>query len=264
MKKILIPLLMMIIGINQVIASAPIIGTNNEQIEKNIFYEKNMDDEVKLYNVTRKILLRLETSENTEVLQTQVKDKIAELLWKNSNEIGNSSSIYKQEYQTFKEYWLTYIYHHIMYDINSYYISWEWRILENSFARVFVNTPDIYMTEKAVFYKHEENEDYNMIDFFKTEESIEDYLNNTILEEEFQWKCRAIKSEKKGTLFSDNQSYTIAAFWDYKWEFRNPSDCWKYWSWFWIRYFEKRGDYIIYINAWQEFNWLFYRFIDMK
>jgi hypothetical protein len=103
-----------------------------------------------------------------------------------------------------------------------------------------------------------------MIEFFKTDTSIEDYINNNLLEEEFHWKCKAIKSEKKGGIFTDNQTYTIQAYWDYKWEFREPSDCWEYWSGFSIRYFEKRGDYIIYINAGQDFNGLFYRFIDIK
>jgi hypothetical protein len=39
---------------------------------------------------------------------------------------------------------------------------------------------DIYMTENGVF-----SDNWKMIEFFKTDTSIEDYINNNLLEEEF-------------------------------------------------------------------------------
>lgn len=227
-------------------------------------YTKNIDDEVKLYNLTRQILLDIEKSENTKVLQKNIQNKMAELLWKTHSEIGNSYSQYNKNFNTFREYGLTYIYHHIMYDINTYYISWKWKILENSFARVFVNTPDIYMTEKGVFLKRDHWNDWNMVEFFKTKENIETYITQSILEQQFDWKCRAIKSKTVWNLFNDNQTYTLGAFWEYEWDAHNLSDCWKYWRSYGIRFFERRGNYIIYLNAGQDFNGLFYRFIKIK
>ena len=42
-------------------------------------YQPNIDDEVKLYNFTRDILLRLEKYENTEELQKTIQNKMLEL-----------------------------------------------------------------------------------------------------------------------------------------------------------------------------------------
>jgi hypothetical protein len=42
-------------------------------------YQANIDDEVKLYNFTRDILLRLEKYENTEELQKTIQNKMLEL-----------------------------------------------------------------------------------------------------------------------------------------------------------------------------------------
>jgi hypothetical protein len=42
-------------------------------------YTPNIDDEVKLYNFTRDILLRLEKYDNTEELQKRIQYKMLEL-----------------------------------------------------------------------------------------------------------------------------------------------------------------------------------------
>jgi hypothetical protein len=42
-------------------------------------YQANIDDEVKLYNFTRDVLLRLEKYENTDELQKRIQNKMLEL-----------------------------------------------------------------------------------------------------------------------------------------------------------------------------------------
>lgn len=223
-------------------------------------YQPNIDDEVRLYNFTRNLLLRIEKFENTEEFKKSIQNKMLELSWETKTELEKHYRIWEKEYSSFREYAIKYIYNHIDYNINEYYISWEWKILENSFARVFVNLSDIYITEKWVF-----SGTRNLIEFFKTDENIEDFINNTIREKEFQEKCTAIKHETKWAIFTENQVYRLWWIWPDK--PRTKADiieCWEYWSGFSIRYFERRWDYIIYINAGQDFNGLFFRFIEMK
>ncbi len=225
-------------------------------------YEPNVEDEVKLYNITRDLLLRLEKNDNKESIINKMQEKIVDLSWKSENELKNYDK--NESFNNFREYILKYLYRNIQRDINDYYFDEPGKIIENSFAKAFVNSSNIYMTEKEIYLEYKNWWTWKMVEFFKTDEDIEEFLNNTVLEEKYHGKCKAIKRAEKWANFTQNQVYTIWWFGDYKSTTRDSSDCGEYWEWNSIKYFEVRGDYIWYINAGQDFNGLHFKFIDMK
>ena len=225
-------------------------------------YTPNVEDEVKLYNVTRDLLLRLEEKDNKENIINKIQKQIINLSWKSVSDLRNYDK--NESFENFQEYILKYLYRYIQRDINDYYFDEPGRVIENNFARAFVNVSDIFMTEKEIYLEYKNWWTWKMVEFFKTDENIEDFLNKTLLEEKYQGKCTVIKRAEKWANFTQNQVYTLWWFGDYKSTTRDSSDCGEYWEWNSIKYFERRWDYIWYINAWQDFNGLHFKFIKLK
>lgn len=228
-------------------------------------YDRNIDDEYMLYNFTRDIVYRLEKFENSHELKLKVQKYLLEISWKTEQDLNKYYRRGERKYVNFREYAIEYIYKNVIHETKYYYIAEEWRILENSFARIFANSDDIYMTEQWVFFRYDTWREWKMIEFFKTDENIEDYLNNYILEKKFHWKCKVKKIEQHGFLFTLNSIYILSPSDEYLDEYNTQDEgCWKYWSGHSVRYFENRWDYIIYINAWQEFSNLYYDTLEIK
>ena len=106
-----------------------------------------------------------------------------------------------------------------------------------------------------------------MIEFFKINdyEDTLDFINTKILDEKYIWKCKSYIRSEKSISFTKNQVFWIWAYWDYKKaEPPNENDCWEYWHSRSINYFERRWDYLIYINAWQDYNWVDFSLIEFK
>jgi hypothetical protein len=229
-------------------------------------YTRNIDDDFKIYEFEQKVWTIIEKSKNIELLKSKLIKKVIKLLWKDKKELDSIHNFNDYELESFKEYALIKIYRYLSYWDLIRYDDSEVKILENDILRVLVTLPNIKIDNNSVYYIWNSWNKIRYIEFFKMNinDKVEEFINTNILEEEFIWKCKSYEIVDHNISFTNNIIYGIWAYWDYKSTTRDLSDCWKYWESYWIKYFERIWNYLIYVNAWQDYNWVDFSLIEFK
>lgn len=232
----------------------------------NANYERNIDDDFKIYKLEQKIWKILDRSNSKELLKSKLIYKVKSILWKTEKELNSVGNFKNYNINSFKEYFFIKIYRYLSYwDLIQYKDS-KIEILENDIFRVLVTLPNKKIDNTSVYYIWKSWNKRKYIEIFEINknENVLDFLNKNILEEKYTGKCQSYITPEHNISFTNNIVYRIWAYWDYKSTTRNVSDCWEYWEWYWINYFERRGDYLMYINAWQDYNWVDFSLIEFK
>lgn len=237
------------------------IGINNPN------YQRNVEDDYKIYKIDKKIWKIIEKSKNPELLKEKLADRVKKLLWKSNEELSKISNFNNYELKSFTEYALIKIYRYLSYwDLISYKET-KVKILENDFIKLVATLPNIYIDNDSVYLLYDNWAKWNMIEFFEiwADDNTEYYINNHILEKEYIWKCKVFIKDKTSN-FTINNTYIISWYWYYKTlDYHNIADCWYYWESRSIKYFERKSDnLLIYVNAWQDYNWVDFSLLELK
>lgn len=232
-------------------------------------YTININDDLKIYSFDKKIWDIIKKSKYGEEIKKELILKITKILWKTEDEIYKIWNLRKIRLESFKEYALIKVYRYLKYWDNIISKNQTVKVLENKYIKVISTAPNIFINSDSVYLDYGDWNKWKMIEFFdiKPESDTIDFINNNFLEAEFIWKCKATLSPEKAISFTNNQTYHISAYWDYISDelYYEIFPCWKYWENRSITYFERLSDdLLIYINAWQDFNWLDFGSIELK
>ena len=254
MKKLILIMLMILVSIN-------ITNAN---------YTRNIDDDFKIDKLQEKIWKIIEKKENPELLKSKIISlivtKLMKLTWKTEIE----DDIDNINFESYKEYFLISMYKYLSGTSVMNYLNSEVSVLENDNFRVLVTLPNIDIDDNSVYYTSDSWSKIKYLESFKisSDENIEDFINTEILEKKYIWKCKAYVSPSNSISFTENTSYAIWWYWDYApyVEENTPHiyDCGYYWAQRSIKYFEKKWEYLFFINAWQDYNWVDYSLIETK
>lgn len=231
-------------------------------------YTQNINDDLKIYKFDKKIWKLIEKSDNPEVLKKELIQKITKILWKTEDEIKKIWYLKKIKLESFKEYALIKVYNYLWYWDNILSKNQTVKVLENNYIRIISTAPNIFINNDSVYLDYGDWNKWKMIEFFdiEPEENTIEFINNNILEKENRERCETFLNSEKAITFTNNHTYSIfPKNQDISKENYDMWDCWKYWTYFGISYFERVTDNtLIYINAWQDFNWLDYWSIELK
>ncbi|MFK7780583.1 MAG: hypothetical protein QM490_05625 [Candidatus Gracilibacteria bacterium] len=270
MKKYLIKLILFLV---LVISSYPNVLAE---------YERNIDDDFKIYELEQKIGKIIEKSKNEELLKSKLIIRVEKLLLKDEKELNSIHNFKDYKLKSFKEYALIKIYRYLSYGDLIMYFDSKVKILENNDFRVLVTLPNIKIDDNSVYYIGNSGNKIKYIESFKMNEGeeVEDFINTKILEEKYIGKCQSFVRLDNYISFTTNTTYSIGAYGDYKSTIhrdlgpngdvrdnrdnRDIADCGYYGTSYSISYFEKRGDYLIYVNAGQDYNGVDFSLIELK
>lgn len=212
-------------------------------------YVRNIDDEIKINAFTAKLEKYLKKSKNWAELKLKYQKIISEKLWKNHDELKRFWPNWGDEYQSFKEYFLMNIYlvftrfnYTGVYSINQYS---DFKVLENDYIRTIARSNDLFIDNKSVYFKWYSWNKNSLLYFFQInqEESLKNYIEDNLMEEEFQWTCEVIQKDTSKWSSSDNKIFFIQYTDEYQkslednsnykennnWELLKWPKCGKYW-----------------------------------
>lgn len=232
-------------------------------------YTINIDDDIKIYSFDKKIWNIINKSKYGEEIKKILIQRITKILWKTEDEIYKIGNFKNYNLESFNEYAMIKVYRYLTYWDNIISKDQSIKVLENDFIRVISTAKNIFIGNNTVYLLYDNWSKLEMIEFFKIkpDEDTIDFINNNILEKEFRWKCKAILNTKNYISFTKDNVYSIFSNQiDMSTEsYQIDDDCWKYWTYRAINYFERKSDnLLIYVNAWQDFNWLDFSSIEVK
>ena len=245
------------------------LNINNVSAE----YMRNIDDDMRIYNIDEKLKTYIEKSKNPEFTKERLIKKIENILWKTKKEIYNIYLWKNNKYNTFKEYALVKIYKYLTFwDIfsgvnnNSSFA----KVLENDYIKIIVSDTNFTLNNNKLFWTRKDWLIFNKMEFFKIkpEEKTEDYLINNFLNKNWKIWCELIKIEnyfdkKESFYFWLNKKYQSKEI--YPWSKICPSKFTKWYYSDWLNYFKRiSSTTLIYINQGQDYTWVDFSSMEIK
>jgi len=233
-------------------------------------YIKNINDDMIIYKIDEKIKDYIDKSISPEFNKNRLKNKIKKILWKTKQEILTEYLWQNIEYNNFKEYALVKIYKYLdFWDLfsnvnnNPEYA----KVLENDFLKIFVTDDNFKLDNKWLYKINKYWKWKNFIEFFKinTEEKTEDFINKNFIEKEYSQNCKVQINPENYINFSKNITYSIKPNKEYENHNYENGECWNYALFYSINYFERISpNTLIYISAWQDYQWIDFSSIEVK
>lgn len=166
-------------------------------------YQKNIEDEYKIYLMEKKVSDALKLSNNPERLSQKYRNIIEKYLEKDTQE--NISS--------FKQYALKRIDVALQYDsflwdlsINEYHF----KILENKYIKTFVREPFFYIDDTSIYAMYQN--DTKKIDYIVFHEvdkttDTQDYILDNFYDEKYKWICELEELKNSNMNFFETPIY---------------------------------------------------------
>ena len=170
-------------------------------------YQKNIEDEYKIYLMEKKVSDALKLSNNPAKLSQKYRNIIEEMLWENNVKIPHYNNA------NFQEYALKRIYNALYYNSYLWDISIKehhFKILENKYIKTFAKEPNLYIDDTSVYGMYRENtKKVDYISFYQIEKNIDtqEYILENFYDEKYKWICELEKLKNSNMNFFEAPTY---------------------------------------------------------